>query len=100
MCLNLRDQQLKIVIYIAIYEPHGNQKTKIYNRHTQKKRKESKHKTKDSPQITREVSKRRKEQKRTTKQHKTMKRQNIYLPIITLNVNRLNASIKRYSVAE
>ena len=36
--LKLRDQQLKIIIYIkiAIQKSHGNCKTKIYNRYTHK----------------------------------------------------------------
>ena len=79
MHLNLRDQQLKIVmhiyiythilyiaiyiLYIAIYKPRGNQKS-IIDTH-KKERKESKHNSKDSHQITREVRKRR--AKRTTK---------------------------------
>ena len=47
-------------------KPHGNHK-KIYNTYIHRKRKkESKHKTKDSHQITREL--RGKEEKRPTKQ--------------------------------
>ena len=39
--LELRDQQLKTIMYIetAIPKPHDNHKPKIYNRYTHKKRK-------------------------------------------------------------
>ena len=45
---------------IAIYKPHSNPKSNIYKRYTHK-RKESKHNTKDSCQITKEENKRREE---------------------------------------
>ena len=53
--LKLRDQQPKTImhIYRLLYQNHGNRKPKIYNRYTHK-RKQSKHNTKDSHQITRE----------------------------------------------
>ena len=49
------------IVYIktAIAKPHGNHKLKIYNRYA-KKKKEPKHNTKDSLQITREGKKERK----------------------------------------
>ena len=55
-------------MYIVIHELHGNHKPKINNRNTHKTKKESKHNTKDSHQITREESKRRNEQKGLQKQ--------------------------------
>ena len=77
-----------------------NQKS-IIDTHT-KKRKESKHNTKDRHQITREESKRKRKKqtnKKTTKKThlKTVTKMTIstYLPIITLNVNGLNAVVKR-----
>ena len=67
-----------------------------------KKRKKSKHSTKDSHQITREENKTsRKEPKRvtkTTRKHKTAVSTSI--PTITLNINQLNAPIRRHRVAE
>lgn len=41
MHLNLREQQLKIIIF-AIYKLHGNHKPKIYNDTQINKRKEAK----------------------------------------------------------
>ena len=38
MCLSVSDHQLKTYI-VVIYESHGNQKPKIYNRYTHKKEK-------------------------------------------------------------
>ena len=48
-----------------IYKPHSNHKPKIYNynRYTQE-RKEPKHNTKESYQITREESKRKRKKKK------------------------------------
>ena len=69
------------------------QKSMIYS-HTKK---ELKHNTKDSHQIT-EENKRRKEKKDLKKQiQKTMKKMAMwaYILIITLNVNELNATTKR-----
>ena len=69
MQLELRDQQLKIIIHIfillytnVIVTP--NQKSVI---HTQKRERNPSN-TNDRNQITREKNQRRKEQKRTTKQ--------------------------------
>ena len=70
---------------------------------TQKKRKKPKHNTKDSHQITREGSKRRrKKPKRTTKQFQNSQQNGnkTYLTIIALNVNGLNAPVKRRRLAE
>ena len=54
MRLNLRDQQLKIIMYIESYiQPHSNHKPKSIIHMNREKRKESKHNTK-SHQITRE----------------------------------------------
>ena len=58
---NVIDHQLKIYMYIVVFEPHGNYKPEIDNRHTQEKIKKSKHNSKDSHQITREKHRRRKE---------------------------------------
>ena len=62
-----------------------------------KKKKQPKHNTKYGHQTTREQK--RKERKRPTK---TIKKMSIgtYISIITLNVNRLNAPIKRHRLAE
>ena len=75
-----------------------NQK-RIIDTRTQK-RMECKNNSKNNHQITREESKRRKkEQKRLQKQPKAINRIAIhrYLSVITLNVNGLNATIKRQS---
>ena len=40
---------------IATYKSHGKYKSKIYNRETQQKRKESKHNTRNRHQITTEA---------------------------------------------
>ena len=71
----------------------SNQKS-VTDTHTQ--RKESKHNTKNSHQTTKEQKK--KKQKRTAKTIKMAIR--TYISIITLNVNSLNAPIKRHRVAE
>lgn len=70
---------------------------------TQKiKRKQYKHNTKESQQVTREGKKRRRKELRRI--HKNSQKTilqmavNIYLSIITLNANVLNASIKRHRV--
>ena len=60
--------ELNLHTHRAIYKSHGNHKAKIYNTHMQN-RKESKHNTKDSHQITREErEKKNKEHKRIAKQ--------------------------------
>ena len=92
-----------VYIYIAISKPHGNCKPKIYNRYAQKKKKQSKHNTKDSYQITREQK--RKGRKKTYKnKSKTINKMAIrtYILTITLNVliNGLNAPTKRHRLAE
>ena len=51
-----------------MYKPHGNHKPKIIEDTHTKKRKESKHNTKDSHQITREDNKRRRKEKQLQKQ--------------------------------
>ena len=68
----LRDQQLKTILYIyrLLYQNlmgTANQKSMI-DTHT-KKKKQSKHNTKDRHQITREENKRGREEKRTTKRN-------------------------------
>ena len=70
MHLKLRGQQLKTKLYIyrLLYQNlivTTNQKSTI-DRHA-KKKKQSKHNTKDSQQITREENKRGREEKRPTK---------------------------------
>ena len=70
----------------------------IIDIHT-KRKKEAKPNTKDSHQITREENQRRKEKKRPTKTNpKTINKMaiGIYIMVITLNANRLNAPAKRH----
>ena len=77
----------------------ANQKSTI-DIHT-KKKKESKHNTKDSHQITREENKR--GRKKTCKnKSKTINKMVIrtYISIITLNVTGLNAPTKGHGLAE
>lgn len=50
---------------MLIYEPHGNYKTKTYNRYT-KNRKKAKHNTTESPQS--QVKRERNEEHKTIKQ--------------------------------
>ena len=83
---------------------HGSCKPKpTIDTHTQK-REESKHNNKDSPQTTREENKRGREQKKKykNKPKSVNKKMSIsaYTSIITLNMNGLNAPIKRHRVAE
>ena len=88
-----------IWLYVIIYEPHGNHKPIKYT-HT-KKRKESKHNTKLSHQITKEQK--RKGRKNTYEnKSRTISKMAIitYISIITLNVNRLNHPNKRERLAE
>ena len=90
-------------IQVAIYKPHGNPKPQIYNRYTHtQKRKRSKHNTKDSHQITWEERKRRNKQKNYKNNQKTINKMVVstYLSIITVNVNGLNALLKRRRVTE
>ena len=73
MHLRLRDEQLKTILYIyrLLHENitvTTNQKSTI-DIHT-KKKKESKHNTKDSHQITREGNKKGREEKQRTKRSK------------------------------
>ena len=64
-----------------------------------KERKESRQNTKESHQITKEERKRR--NKRTAKPTRVNKPvTSTYLPIIILNINELNAVIKRHRVTE
>lgn len=75
-CLNLRDHQFKIIVYVQIdvkYELHGNHKPKTCNRCTQRKIKESKHTTKYSLQIIRGREQRKK--KVIKKKYKTIRKQ-------------------------
>ena len=71
MHLKLRVQQLKAIIYIqyiyiCIQKPRSNYKPKVIGIHT-KKKKESKHNTKNRHQITRELKKKKTGEKRPTK---------------------------------
>ena len=99
MHLKLRDQQLKPIMYIyrQLYQNlmvTVKQNTDI---HTNKK-KDSKHKIKNSHQITREENKRVKAEKQTYKnKFKTVNKMAVrtYISIITLNVSGLNAPTKR-----
>ena len=64
----------------------------------------SKHTTMENYQVTKEKSKRGRKEQRTTKQPEKainkMEQLNLFLPIITLNVNWLNSPMKRQRVAE
>ena len=68
------------------------------------KRREHKYNTKENHQATKGKTKKKK--KETKKKYKTNRKTrfkmaiNRYLPIITLNVNGLNAPIKRHKVAD
>ena len=98
----LRDQQHNLVyIQTAISKPHGNCKAKIYNRYTQQKKKESKHNTKDSHQITGE-QKRNGRKKTYKNKYKTINKMEIRtdISVITLNVNGLNVPTKRHRQVE
>ena len=69
---------------------------------TQRRKKTTKHNTKDSHHITREENKRREEKRPTENKPKTINKMEIRkdISIITLNVNGLNAPTKRYRQAE
>ena len=102
--LKLRDQQLKIIIYIkiAIQKSHGNCKTKIYTIYTKSKRdpkiilkiviKSQEMRTKDEERGKRDLQ----------NNPKTMNKMAVraYISIITLNVNGLKAPTKRHILAE
>ena len=100
----LRDQQLKTTFYIyrLLYQNLMGTTNQIsaIDTHT-KKKKQSKHNTKDRHQVKREQKK--KGRKKTFKnKSKTMNKTAIrtYILIITLNVNGLNAPTKRHRLAE
>ena len=80
-----------------LYKPHRNHKPKLYNGHTYKKR-ERNPKIKESHQITKEESK--EEEEKNKKKRMNKMAVNIYLPVITLNIHGINASIKRHRVAD
>ena len=69
MHLRLRQATQNNIVFLwtAILKHHSKCKTKIYNKHTQKNKRESKHNTTESYQITIEKSKRGKERKKSTK---------------------------------
>ena len=62
MYLNLKDYLFETSrqLQVNIYEPHGNHKSKTYNRYTKKERKEHQHTTKENHRNTKEETKRRK----------------------------------------
>lgn len=64
MCLSLNDYKFKTSRYIIvnIYKPHGNYKSKTYNRYT-KIRKNHKHATKENYQTTKKETKKKTEKK-------------------------------------
>ena len=104
MNLQLRDQQLKTILYMyrlqyQKFRATSNQKSTI-DTHTNKK-KQSKDNTKDSYQTTREKEKkgRKKSNKNKSKAINKMAIRT-YISIITLNVNGLNAPTKRHRLAE
>ena len=78
----------------------ANQKSTI-DPHT-KKKKEFKHNTKDSHQITREKNKRKGRKKTYKNKSQIINKMAIrtYLSIIILNVNRLNVPTKRHRLVE
>ena len=69
-----------LYIQVVVYEPHGNHKPKVYNRHTHThtnnsiKRKQSKHDTKESHKTIRKESK--KEEKNREELPKEKKKSN------------------------
>ena len=100
---NCLSSYVYLYIYKAIYKLHGNHKSKIYDKYRHSKEKGIQRNTKDSHQITREGNKRRrKEQKELFKKQKKISKMLVstYLTTTTLNVNGVNAPIKRQRVAE
>ena len=106
MHLKLRDQQPEIILhtYRWLYQTIMGTTNKITIMATHiKKKMQDKHNTKDVQQITREDNKKRKGRKKTQNSNqKKIKKMtiSIFLPLIALNVNGLNASTKRHSLAE
>ena len=110
MHLQLRDQQLKTILFIHIHIYRllpqnftiiANQKSTI-DTQTNKKN-QLKYNTKDSHQTTRGENKRRREEKKSNKnKSKAINKMAIrtYISTITLNVNGLNAPTKRHRLAE
>ena len=86
MLLKFKDQQL-VYIQTAMSKPHRNCKSK----------RKSKHRTEDSHHFTKEEKKRGREKKPYKNKSKTIKKMAIrtYVSIVILNVNGLNALIKR-----
>ena len=84
-------------IQIAISNLQGNQETKIHNGYIHNKKKQYNHNTKYSPHIMRG-----KEKKKTNTNSKTRNKMTIrtYILIVTLNMNRLNAPIRRHRLAD
>ena len=105
MCSNLTNHQLKIDCYkdSLVYMKHIVTTNQKPTKNIQEiKRKESKHDTIEShQQHTREQSKRIKmEQERTTKQSENNKMAITTYLLVIINVNGLNAAIRRQRVAE
>ena len=86
-------------LQVNVYEPHGDHKQKTYNREKNKKENVT---SILLSKIIKSQRKRLKEDQRRTKQQKTNNKMTASknLSIISLNVNGLNASIKRYRVAD
>ena len=82
----------------------GNHKSKTYNRFTKFKKKETRAYYKRKPSNHKRKKKRKKKMNKEELQsnRKTRFKMTIstYLPIITVNVNALNALIKRHRVAD
>lgn len=76
-------------VYFAVYKPHGNHRSKIYNKHI-KKRKEFKHKTKNSHQVKREAREQKTETKNYKHNKKTVNKMAVTTLTVTLNVNGFN----------
>ena len=95
--------QLSIIDTHTHKHTHTHTHTHTRKKEKRKKKKESKHNTKDSNQITREETKDKEISKNTYKNNpQTINKMAIrtYISIITLNVNGLNAPIKRHRMAE
>ena len=82
-------------IQTAISNLQGNQKMKIHNGYIHNKKKQYNHNTKYSHRIMR--GKKKDKHKFKTSNKMTIR---IYILIVTLNMNRLNAPTRRYRLAD
>ena len=84
MCLNLKDYQFKTSrfrcqVQVNIYEPHGNHKSKTYNRYTKAKKKIHRNTIREKSSNQREETKR----KRTEKNYKNKQKSSEKMAIST-----------------